>query len=231
MSVEVPPDIASTTQITWSMTPTGTPTRPTANEVPHGTPTRPTANVVPSGLPVRTAASAPRSIPVRTTAAKCHVPNDTQSRVITPPIPAPDFGSAARPSSQTSDTDIFGPVLDVPESQSKQARGSARAPISDVRPAPSPVSTPASTPASPPPRTPRPAHPTHHSTGTFGQSINIPISDNIIRPLDPGFPIPIYPRVHDETHPDDPAPNNPIYPKKYYVIFKGLRPGVYYDEW
>jgi hypothetical protein len=26
-------------------------------------------------------------------------------------------------------------------------------------------------------------------------------------------------------------PNIPIAPKRYYVIFKGLRPGVYYDKW
>jgi len=67
--------------------------------------------------------------------------------------------------------------------------------------------------------------------GTFGDQHEIPILDNQVRELDPSWPRPVYPRESGNDYPDGPLPNIPIYPKKYYVIFKGLRIGVFYEKW
>ena len=66
--------------------------------------------------------------------------------------------------------------------------------------------------------------------GTFGQD-EIRILNNQVRELDPSWPHPVYPRESGNDCRDSPLPNIPLHPKKYYVIFKGLRIGVFYEKW
>jgi hypothetical protein len=75
-----------------------------------------------------------------------------------------------------------------------------------------------------------PSQPQSHQ-GIFGDQHEIPILDNQVRELDPSWPHPVYPPESGNDHPDSPLPNIPIHPKKYYVIFKGLRIGVFYEKW
>jgi hypothetical protein len=42
---------------------------------------------------------------------------------------------------------------------------------------------------------------------------------------------PVYPRIEGQIHPEDPLPMEPVPPKKYYVVWKGLKLGVFYDKW
>jgi hypothetical protein len=65
-------------------------------------------------------------------------------------------------------------------------------------------------------------------TDTAGQHISI--VDNKLFDLDPTWPVPVYPATPGEQN-ADPLLNVPVYPKKYYIIYKALRPGVYYDIW
>jgi hypothetical protein len=73
-------------------------------------------------------------------------------------------------------------------------------------------------------------HPTVPAGTSHLPDIGILMDDNEIHGVDPSWPVPVYPWIN-ETRPDEPLPNIPIAPKRYYVIFKGLRPGVYYDKW
>ena len=56
------------------------------------------------------------------------------------------------------------------------------------------------------------------------------VFDNRREP-DANLPLPVYPRAPGEPQPHGPLPNIPHHPRKYYVIFKGLRIGVFYEQW
>jgi len=70
----------------------------------------------------------------------------------------------------------------------------------------------------------------HHVTGTFGQNIELPIFDNEIHEFDPSWATPIYPTQPNQLVCEK-LPNIPVKPKHYYAITKGIRLGVFYDEW
>ena len=200
MTVEVPPEIAQSTQITWSMT-------------PHSTPLRPIAT-------------------------PGHIPDPAEDGNPVSPGPIP----ALRPSqpqlaSSAVSTDVFGDlVADVRTAEPNSLStftSTSQSPVKSESPHRQPARAgviPEAQPTSPSPCRSRPRG-TTHSTGTFGQNIEIPVYDNEKRELDPSWPHPIYPREPGQSHPDDPLPNIAIAPKKYYIITKGLRLGVYYDEW
>ncbi|KIM73538.1 hypothetical protein PILCRDRAFT_15190 [Piloderma croceum F 1598] len=175
LELDIPCEFAQFTQITWSMT-------------PHGTP------------------------------VNTHVPNTSRQRAA--PIPAPDFGSL--PSQEilaSSNVDVFGsPATRIKtESPSKHTC------------TPSATSNPSDTPRH---QRSRMEHCTVLLTGAADPpNIGILIDDNEIHGVDPSWPVPVYPLIDGETHPDEPLPNIPVAPRRYYVIFKGLCPGVYYDKW
>jgi hypothetical protein len=206
MSIEVPLEIAQTAQITWSMTPFGTPARPMSPE--NNNP---------------------------------EAPNCSPNR----PIPALRFGvnSLPHPShvSATATSDIFGDLVTAVEAtKAEPPSDDLRSSVQGVQsgalsppPSPPPVkpefqSTPSVPLGASSPRVRSPPY-THRSTGTFG--VDFPIYDNEIAELDPCWPTPIYPLMPGQPRPDPPPPNIAIAPKKYYVLTKGLRLGVYYDEW
>jgi len=54
---------------------------------------------------------------------------------------------------------------------------------------------------------------------------------NNVRELDENLPHPIYPSVAGQQPLDRPLPMIAEYPRAYYVIFKGLQIGVFYDIW
>jgi len=174
LELDIPAEFAQFTQITFSMT-------------PHGTPVNP------------------------------HILNTSRRRAA--PIPAPNFGPL--PSQEilaSSDVDVFG---------APATRIKTELPSKHTHPS-SAMSNP-----SDPLRHQRSCmeHPTAPAGTSDLPDIGILIDDNEIHGVDPSWPVPIYPRINGETHSDDPLPNIPVAPKKYYVIFKGLRPGVYYDKW
>ena len=146
------------------------------------------------------------------------VPNTPHQRAA--PIPAPNFGSL--PSQEilaSADVDVFG---------SSATQIKTELPSEHIH-------TPSAT--------SNPSDPLRHQcscvehctvplTGTSDPpNIGILIDDNKIRGVDPSWPVPVYPQIDGETHSDEPLRNIPIALKRYYVIFKGLRPGVYYDKW
>lgn len=61
-----------------------------------------------------------------------------------------------------------------------------------------------------------------------GNAPSFGIVDNH-RELDANLPRPVYPCATGEPQP--PLPNIPHHPRRYYVIFKGLRIGVFYERW
>lgn len=207
MSIEVPLEIAQTAQITWSMTPFSTPTRPLSPknnnpETPNCSPTRPMPTL----------------------------------RFGVDSLPHPSHVSA------TDTSDIFGDlVTEVKATKHEPPSDDLRAgSVQDVQsgtlsPPQSPRSVKPefqSTPAVPldasAPRVPNRTY-THRASSTFG--VDFPIYENEIAELDPSWPTPIYPPAPGQSGPDPPLPNIAIAPKKYYVLMKGLRLGVYYDEW
>jgi hypothetical protein len=206
MSIEVPLEIAQTAQITWSMTPISTPAR---------------RHMSPENRP-----EVPNCSPIRPSHALHFGVN---------PLSHPPHVSA------TATSDIFGElVTEVKTTKHEPPSNDLRSPIQDVHsgalsppPSPRPVksefqSTPAVSLDASAPRMPSPTY-THRTTSTFG--VDFPIYDNEIAELDPSWPTPIYPLAPGKSCPDPPPPNIAIAPKKYYVLTKGLRLGVYYDEW
>lgn len=191
MELEVPLEIARSSQITWTIT-------------PHSTPSS-TRNPDPS--PLRAGS-----------------------------IPAPDFGPAPFVSQASCNFQANADVFTEPI-----APGTLNSP-SKHKPPPASTDKPATSrpraartmsPDQPPFTQPRPGFATHHARGTFGQDQFSAVDgfNNETHGIDPNWPVPAYPCQDGERHPDEPLPNIPVHPKRYYVIFKGLRPGVYYDVW
>jgi hypothetical protein len=72
---------------------------------------------------------------------------------------------------------------------------------------------------------------THRSTNTFGQQ-DFSLAPAKLFDLDEiCAPDPVYPRVKGTVHPMDPLPESSIAPMKYYVVWKGLKIGIFYDVW
>lgn len=74
---------------------------------------------------------------------------------------------------------------------------------------------------------------THRSNNAFGSRdfasarVNIKAVD-----LDEACaPDPVYPRNKNSVHPMDPLPETALAPMKYYVVWKGLKIGIFYDVW
>ena len=198
LSVEVPADIARTTQITWTMTPYGTPTRPTiSDDVPRGARGSP----IEPGPALRFGVSSP--------SGPLHVATSDNS------------------------TDVFGDlVTEVRTTKHELSHEGLLNSVPAVPPGamslpPTPGSTVKREPQ--PPLMGSPAQSGHRNP--YAEILDFPFYDNQLPWPDPSWPIPVYPREPGETHPDDPLPNVPIAPKKYYVVSKGLRLGVYYVEW
>jgi hypothetical protein len=122
-------------------------------------------------------------------------------------IPAPNFGATSPP--RPGQSGVFAPpvlVKDDPDTPS------------------TPIIPSSST---------RPRGAGHRSVNTFGQHdiLDIPHVFNNVRELDENLPHPIYPSVAGQQPLDRPLPMIAEYPRAYYVIFKGLRIGVFYDIW
>jgi hypothetical protein len=153
----------------------------------------------------------PHSTPVGARASRNNTPETLErSPTRAPPIPAPQFGprSPSQPTTSTSED----PVADVK--------------VETLTPHASPQmsSTQLSSPSSL--SSPSPARRNRQRTDTVGQHISI--VDNETFDLDPTWPVPVYLAMPGGQ---DSLPNVPVYPKKYYIIYKGLRPGIYYDIW
>lgn len=75
------------------------------------------------------------------------------------------------------------------------------------------------------------ARPTNRLSNTRGQQ-DFSLANTTILDIDEiGAPDPVYPRAKGTVHPMDPLPENPISPMKYYIVWKGLKIGVFYDVW
>jgi hypothetical protein len=167
MSLEIPPEIALSTQISFTLTPQSTPvgTRASRNNTP------------------KTLERSP-----------------TKAR----PIPAPQFGpgSPSQPTKSTSE-DLIADVK-----------------VETLIPHMSPQMS--STQLSSPSSLSHPSSARCNRQGTDAARQHINIVDNEIFDLDPTWPVPIYSDMPGGQNTDDSLPNVPEYPKKYYIIYKGL---------
>ena len=161
----------------------------------------------------------PQSTPVSARASRNNTPRTLgRSPTRAPPIPAPRFrpGSPSQPTKSTSE-DLFADVkvetLVVPHTSPQLS------------------STPPSLPSSLSSSLSSPSSARHNWQRTDAAEQRINIVNNEICDLDPTWPVPIYWDVPGAQNTDGSLPNVPEYPKKYYIIYKGLRPGIYYDIW
>lgn len=73
--------------------------------------------------------------------------------------------------------------------------------------------------------------PMHRSNNTFGQQEFALVAPALIDLDEACAPDPVYPRKQGVAHPMDPLPERPIAPMKYYIVWRGLKIGVFYDVW
>ena len=215
-ALEIPAEIARTTQLSFSLTPHSTPVGPAATEddvpeTPDSSPIRPAR--IPS-LNFDPVSPQPRS--------REHIFNDVTPRpsrsragasavgdpfTATPPPSQPCPRSTPNLSQSRSSASALGDQFaEAPPPSQPRSRAST---YDDVH-----VETPIQSPT----RLVR--------TETSGQ-YGIPILDNQVHELDPSWPEPVYPCDSELS----PLPNIPLYPKKYYIIFRGLKIGVFYNKW
>ena len=75
------------------------------------------------------------------------------------------------------------------------------------------------------------ARSTHRLANTCGQR-DFSLANLKILDIDEiGAPDPVYPCAEGTVHPMDPLPENPVAPMKYYIVWKGLKIGIFYDVW
>jgi len=125
-----------------------------------------------------------------------NVPNTSRQRAA--PIPAPNFGSL--PSQEilaSSNVDVFGTLA----TQIKTESPSKHTCTSSAMSKPSDLLRHQHS---------RMEHPTVPAGTSHLPDIGIIIDDNEIHGVDPSWPVPVYPWINGEKHPEEPLPNIPV---------------------
>jgi hypothetical protein len=222
ISMEIPLEFAQSSQISWTMTPFNSPTR--TGDDPH----------TPERSPVR-----PRRIstlcfdssPFNQRASRSDIDGAIQVETsdVAPATPPPEQPrrtleaepATLSPGQRRSRSRAVSPS---PQPNFLFPRSSHRASVLSASPA---LVVQASSSA---PGASGQAGASHRVTGTFGQNIELPIFDNEIHEFDLSWAMPIYP-IQPNQQMCERLPNIPVQPKRYYTITKGIRLGVFYDEW